>query len=379
MMLLCFWSGIFSFLLLPVIFENSGYSKSAIGMLLGTIPIGTLLGRVLVPRLYNHLSIRNLFRSGLLIFVVLLIGYASLEKFFLFFPLFIIHGFLISIFDLGFPEWVYFHYSGAEEHGNGFNFISIWPSIAFGIGPFLSGYVYKNHGTIPLFIFIACCFLAACGLSHFIQLPAHKHVQKTTMSWNIIGKKENWLCFFTMFIFGFVSSSNNTFLFLLSAERAFFTNPGFYFTVLALGVFSSKMIGIWLFRRTQGYQLIFVVCLCLGILQLFLPNIGQRILFIPVLFISGLFLGIVIPYLMQKVHSFNQNNHRYSIAFLFAMLDIGVMTGNHVTGYLIRVTGKMQTLLTSWAGCYIICSLLILFYRHYLGKNVPKEDLKPML
>ncbi len=354
-----YWLGLFSTAIFPLYYKDIGFSNQKIGFLCSAIPIGALICRFIAPWFYNFFHLKTLIRivigSTILIYMI----FMHVRSLSLYFLLSFFIGFFISIYDLYGPEWVYYHFKDKKKHLWGFNFISIWSSVAFILSPSIGTFILKTFGHKSFFYSVIFYYFVSFIFTFFLNLPLVHHIQKSIFNLKSVFKKSNISAFLILLIYFVVTSSTNTFYILLLRKRGTFLNEGFYFTANALGVFISKIAGIYLYKKDLKYKFILGIFSYTFFLQFILPWIKNPYVILMVSFIMGLGGGMIIPYIMGVILKNNRQTHRFSMSVLFGMIDLGNMIGNNFTGFLTTFF-KIPFILSFISIFYLISCIIIL-------------------
>lgn len=328
-----FWIGVFSFFILPLHFNRLDFSYRQIGILIGSVSIGAIIGRLINARFFIFFSIKKMVRGALLFFVLLCIGMIFTAHFHILALLLFLFGYCVSIVDLSTPEWVFTHYP-EHKYSPGYNFIQIWPALSIAIAPLIGGFIYLNVGAPAFFLVMASCFVGSFIFSFIIILPQKSRQKALPIFSPLMFKKINLVVYLIMLLHLLVLGTNNTFIILHLDHLQLFENPGIFFTVGAVGISLSRITGVYLFQKSRGFLFLIPIFFLLSLSQFLLPTLYYPLAIILLSFFMGFIEGFILPALMSVVSNHNPGYQRYSIALLLVMLDAGTIAGNLFAGHM---------------------------------------------
>ncbi|MDJ0659205.1 MAG: MFS transporter [Crocosphaera sp.] len=337
---LCFWISITTLLpTLPTYIQSLGGTRSEIGLVMGSFAIGLLLSRTALGYLADKNSRKLVLYIGVIVAGLAPFGYLLIQSVFPLIAVRAFHGVSIAAFTTAYSALVV-DLSPLKNRGELIGYMSLVTPIGMSIGPALGGFVQEFLGYSILFITSASSAFLGLFLIVFIQEKSSTHHHKSA---HIQGKSRSFKQMLTthalvipasiLFFIGLLFGTLVTFLPLFLEDANLEFNAGLFYTVAAIGSFSSRFFAGSASDRYGRGPLISVSLLCYFVSMLLLTQAitGTQILLAGLL--EGIGAGTLIPMIIALISDRSSASERgrvYSVCL--GGFDIGIALGGPLVG-----------------------------------------------
>ncbi|MEM7712134.1 MAG: MFS transporter [Cyanobacteria bacterium P01_A01_bin.68] len=330
---LSFWASLASLLpTLPLYIEDIGATKQQIGIIMGSFAIGLLLFRPLLGQLADKRGRKIVLMIGLLSAAIAPIGYNFVQSIPILFVIRAFHGISIAAFSTAFLALVA-DIAPVENRGELIGYMSLTNPIGMAIGPALGGYLMETYSYTALFTLSTA--LACFGLLFSLPIinptvEAQEQVINSDSSfWLKLLAPRIRIPAILLFIIGLTLGNLHTFvtLFIKSAEVDL--NPGFFYTVVAMASFCSRLFSGKASDRFGRGLFITSSLICYTLAMLILWNANSSVEFLLAAIVQGIGGGTIIPMISAMI---TDRSYSYERGRTFGLCMIGFDIGVALAG-----------------------------------------------
>lgn len=339
---LFFWISITTLLpTLPTYIKYLGGTRSQIGLVMGSFAIGLLCSRTLLGYLADTKSRKLVLCIGIFVAGLAPLGYLLIQSVF---PLIIVravHGISIAAFTTAYSALVV-DFAPVQKRGELIGYMSLVTPIGMSMGPALGGFIQEFSGYTALFITSASFGFSGLILVSFIkENPRNHHHQISESNGKIrnfkqmVSSRSLIIPALILLMIGLLFGSLITFLPLFLQENNLGIGAGLFYTVAAIGSFSSRIFSGPASDRYGRGPLITVSLLCYFVSMILLTQAtnSQQILFAGIL--EGTGAGTLIPMIIALISDRSSSYERgrvYSVCL--GGFDMGIALAGPVVGSL---------------------------------------------
>jgi MFS family permease len=347
---------------LPIYLSRLGSKETEIGVLIGIFFVSSLVFRPFVGKALLTIPERLFMMAGALLFAITSIAYLWAPPFWPFLIVRVFQGISLGVIHTAAVTLIA-NISPEAHRGQGLGYFFLAPTIALALAPSL-GIFLINRFSFTL-LFLVCSGISLCSLLFSRQLGRKQvaPLENASMNGNFL---ISWKAL--------PSSISNFFLHIIwGALIAFFplyaislgvTNPGFFFTAIAIMLISGRALGgkmLDLYSRER-------VILCF----LFIHIISMTVLFfaksLPMFILAGAILGIGCAFLVPSLMAYTLDRagspRGPAIATFTAISDLGVALGPVVMGIVIHMTSYPTMFL-----CLVLTSFININYFYFFVRK----------
>ncbi|WP_107668185.1 MFS transporter [Cyanothece sp. BG0011] len=339
---LFFWISITTLLpTLPTYIKYLGGTRSQIGLVMGSFAIGLLCSRTLLGYLADTKSRKLVLFIGILVAGLAPLGYLLIQSVFPLMAVRAVHGISIAAFTTAYSALVV-DFAPVQKRGELIGYMSLVTPIGMSIGPALGGFVQESFGYTTLFITSAGFgFLGLCLVS-FIQEKSKVHYQHTS---DAKGKIRNFkqmvsshslvIPALILLMIGLLFGTLITFLPLFLQENNLGFSAGLFYTVAAVGSFSSRIFSGPASDRYGRGPLITVSLLCYFVSMILLTQATDSRQILLAGIFEGIGAGTLIPMIIALISDRSSSYERgrvYSVCL--GGFDIGIALAGPMVGSL---------------------------------------------
>ena len=341
---LLFWASLASLLpTLPLYIEDIGATKQQIGLIMGSFAIGLLLFRPLLGQLADKRGRKIVLMIGLLSAAIAPIGYNFVQSIPILFVIRAFHGISIAAFSTAFLALVA-DIAPVENRGELIGYMSLTNPIGMAIGPALGGYLMETYSYTALFTLSTAlaCFglLFSLPIINPIVEAQEQAINSDSSFWLKLLAPRIRIPAILLFIIGLTLGNLHTFvtLFIKSAEVDL--NPGFFYTVVAMASFCSRLFSGKASDRFGRGLFITSSLICYTLAMLILWNANSSVEFLLAATVQGIGGGTIIPMISAMITD-RSYAHERGRTFGLCMIgfDIGVALAGPIFGGIAQQIG----------------------------------------
>ena len=341
---LSFWASLASLLpTLPLYIEDIGATKQQIGIIMGSFAIGLLLFRPLLGQLADKRGRKIVLMIGLLSAAIAPIGYNFVQSIPILFVIRAFHGISIAAFSTAFLALVA-DIAPVENRGELIGYMSLTNPIGMAIGPALGGYLMETYSYTALFTLSTAlaCFglLFSLPIINPIVEAQEQAINSDSSFWLKLLAPRIRIPAILLFIIGLTLGNLHTFvtLFIKSAEVDL--NPGFFYTVVAMASFCSRLFSGKASDRFGRGLFITSSLICYTLAMLILWNANSSVEFLLAATVQGIGGGTIIPMISAMITD-RSYAHERGRTFGLCMIgfDIGVALAGPTFGGIAQQIG----------------------------------------
>ena len=341
---LLFWASLASLLpTLPLYIEDIGATKQQIGIIMGSFAIGLLLFRPLLGQLADKRGRKIVLMIGLLSAAIAPIGYNFVQSIPILFVIRAFHGISIAAFSTAFLALVA-DIAPVENRGELIGYMSLTNPIGMAIGPALGGYLMETYSYTALFTLSTAlaCFglLFSLPIINPIVEAQEQAINSDSSFWLKLLAPRIRIPAILLFIIGLTLGNLHTFvtLFIKSAEVDL--NPGFFYTVVAMASFCSRLFSGKASDRFGRGLFITSSLICYTLAMLILWNANSSVEFLLAATVQGIGGGTIIPMISAMITD-RSYAHERGRTFGLCMIgfDIGVALAGPIFGGIAQQIG----------------------------------------
>ncbi len=369
---LFFWASLASLLpTLPLYIEDIGATKQQIGFIMGSFAIGLLLFRPLLGQLADKRGRKIVLIIGLLSAAIAPIGYNFVQYVPLLLVIRAFHGISIAAFSTAFLALVA-DIAPVENRGELIGYMSLVNPLGLAVGPALGGYLMESSGYTALFILSTG--LACLGLLFSIPIinpivEAQEQVINTDSSfWLKLLAPRVRIPAILLLIIGLTLGNIHTFVTLFIKSTGADLNPGFFYTVVAIASFCSRLFcGKASDRFGRGlFITLSLMCYTLAMLLLWTANSSEDFLLAATF--QGIGSGSVIPMISAMITD-RSYPHERGRTFGLCMIgfDVGVALAGPIFGGIAQQIGYRNI----FGFNSVITLIAIIIFITFSSQNLP--------
>ena len=330
---LSFWASLASLLpTLPLYIEDIGATKQQIGLIMGSFAIGLLLFRPLLGQLADKRGRKIVLMIGLLSAAIAPIGYNFVQSIPILFVIRAFHGISIAAFSTAFLALVA-DIAPVENRGELIGYMSLTNPIGMAIGPALGGYLMETYSYTALFTLSTAlaCFglLFSLPIINPIVEAQEQAINSDSSFWLKLLAPRIRIPAILLFIIGLTLGNLHTFvtLFIKSAEVDL--TPGFFYTVVAMASFCSRLFSGKASDRFGRGLFITSSLICYTLAMLILWNANSSVEFLLAATVQGIGGGTIIPMISAMI---TDRSYSYERGRTFGLCMIGFDIGVALAG-----------------------------------------------
>ena len=322
---------------LPIYLSRLGSTEAEIGVLIGIFFFSSVVLRPFIGRALTKIPEKNFMTIGALLFALTSAAYLFASPFW---PLLIVRlfqGFGFACFGTA-SFTLIANISSKSHRGQSFSYFFLGINLAGALGPSL-GMFLINHFSFN-FLFLVCLSLSLCSLFITHKLGRREvaplqdsssedgfFLSRKALSPSIIG-------FFAFFIWGAITA-----FFPLYAIGQGVTNPGLFFTTMAVMLILGRALGGRLLDLYSRERII-LPCLFTYIISMVILAFSKTLpMFILVAAIWGIGIAFLMPSLMVYAVEHAGSSPGPAMGTFTAISDLGMSLGPVIMGIIIHTTG----------------------------------------
>jgi MFS family permease len=355
---------------LPIYLSRLGSRETEIGVLIGVFTVSSLVLRPLVGRALLKIPEKRLMMIGAAVYGLSSIAYLLALPFWPFFAVRFFHGIGYAFFYTA-SFTLIANISPEAHRGQSLSYFLVALNLSLALGPSLGMFVINRYSFTLLFW--ACFGLSLCSLWVVSKLGKREKVPVDDASarGQFFLSREALLPSTLSFIF-FINWGALTAFFPLFAVNQGMANPGLFFTILAIILILSRILGAKLSDRYSSDRVL-SPCLVLLVASMVILAFSKSLLmFILVAIVWGMghafFYPALVVYVLERVGA----SRGLAMGTLTAMSDLGMFVGPAIMGIVIHLT-SYPVMFLSLAFLGIVNLSFFHFYLKRRKGNLPAE------
>jgi MFS family permease len=347
---------------LPIYLAGLGSSEIEIGVLLGVFFFCSLICRPFVGRALSRTPERKFMILGSSLYVLASMAYLFSPPFWPFLMVRVLHGIGFGFFHTS--SFTFIANTASKAHrGQNLSYFSLSMTLSSALAPAI-GILLINRFNFTL-LFLLCLGLSFCSLLVTNQLASKQSLRLQASS------PEDGLFFNPKAIPASVTNSIS--LFMWGALAAFFplyavdhgiTNPGLFFTTVAIMLFLGRSIGgriLDLYKRES----VILPCLIAYILSMVILAFSETLpMFILVAVIWGIGNAFSMPSLIAYILDRVSSSTGPAMGTFTAISDLGFSLGPVIMGIIIHMAGYQVMF-----SCLALTGIINLTYFHFFVRE----------
>jgi MFS family permease len=322
---------------LPIYLSRLGSTTVEIGFLIGIFGVSSLVFRPFIGRALIKIPEKKFMIAGALLFVLTSVAYLFAPPFW---PLLIVRVFQgIGFAFFSTASFILITNISPEAHrGQSLSYFLLAPNISLALAPSF-GMFLINHFSFTI-LFWVCVGLSLCSLfitnklgkRQVAPLEDSSAEDGFLLSWKAL--PPSMIGFSNHFIWGAITT-----FFPLYAINSGVSNPGLFFTAIAIMLILGRALGgriLDLYNRER----VILPCIMTSIISMGILAFSKtQPMFILVAAIWGIGPAFLIPSLMAyALDRVDSSRRGPAVATLTAMLDLGISLGPVIMGLVVHLT-----------------------------------------
>jgi MFS family permease len=349
---------------LPIYLTELGSNEREIGLLIGILAVAALASRLFVGRALHEHREKTVMMVGALLSVVTFLALMIFRPFWPFLVIRFLQGIAIACMDTAAFAAI-ISVTPLAYRARALGYFMLAPSLALAIAaPF--GMFIINQYSFPV-LFLSGAGLALCSLFMSWKVEGQKiaisHKTAPSYSTSFINLKivaPALTSFLQLFVWGSVSA-----FFPLYAIQCGVTNPGLFFTAMAVMMVAGRLFGGRIMDTCNKEKLI-VTFLPSVVVVLIVLSLSKTL---PMFIFVGAFWGIgaafFVPMSMAYALEYSGSSDGAAVGTFRAISDLGLGLGPVVTGIIIPFTGYP----VMFRCLALICLINMSYFHFYVRKR----------
>jgi predicted MFS family arabinose efflux permease len=324
---------------LPIYFSRLGSGERLVGMLVGVTGVASLVSRLLVGGFLRKYSEKRAMIFGAVLFSLTFPATILFRSFWPLLVVRILQGIAFASMHTAAITYAISVIPSAYR-GQGLAYFMLVPNLAMAmVAP--SGMFVINQYGFTIF-FLSCTALSVCALFLTWKEKEHETVPQPEQraptasiflpEWKIIVPA--LANFLQMFVYGALTA-----FIPLYALRCGITNPGLFFTAMAVAMITGRVFGGKILDTYDKEKIIMVLILISMIAIVILSFSKTLPLFILVGFLWGVGAAFFMPACMAYSLEFAGSSSGAAVGTFQALVDLGMALGPVIMGLIIPISG----------------------------------------
>lgn len=343
---LLFWACLASLLpVLPSYVQDSGASDHEVGIVMGGFAVGLLAFRPKMGQLVDTRGRKVVLLLGITVATIAPLLYSLTESTWMLLGIRVFHGLSIAAFTTSYSTLVA-DLSPPENRGELIGYMSLVNPIGMAIGPALGGYVHPLIGNQRFFFVCAGLGAGSWLVSSMVRSTpvleaAHDAANRAQLSsWKLISNDRFRIPTFNMLAVGIAFGILSVYLPLFVKQEGFAMNVGLFYTMAALGSFSTRLVA-GKASDTVGRGLfitIGLICYLASMLMLIFAQDVTTVLAAG--FVEGCGGGTMLPITIALITDRAQPQERArAFSLCIGGFDLGIFLAGPLVGFMTAAIG----------------------------------------
>jgi len=353
---------------LPIFLSRSGSTGTDIGVLIGIYFFSSLVLRPFIGKALLKIPEKKFMIAGALLFALTSVGYLFAPPFWPFLIVRLLQGIGFAFFHTASYTMIA-NISPKAQIGQSLSYFYLGFNLSGALAPPL-GIFLINHFSFT-HLFLTCLGLSLCSLLITVKLerrqaaPLQDSSNEDTsfVSWDAL--PPSIVSLMTLFIWGAITA-----FFPLYAINHGVTNPGLFFTTIAVMLILGRTLGGKMLDLYSKERII-LPCLTTYIISMVILTFSKTLpMFILTAVIWGMGHAFLGPTLAAYALDRSSSSRGSVIGTFMAMSDLGMSLGPVIMGIVLHKTNYSITFL-----CLVLASLINLNYFYFFVRK--KEPSNP--
>jgi MFS family permease len=320
---------------LPIYLSRLGSTEVDIGVLIGVLGVSSLVSRPFIGRALLKIPEKNFIIAGAILFAFTFGAYIFALPFWPFFMVRVVQGIGLALFFTASLTFIS-NISSDAHRGQTISYYLLAVNISLAISPIFGMFII-NHYSFT-FLFLICLGLSLCSLLVANKLGKRQvsPLEDSTEEGFLLSRKalpSSLMSFFFHFAWGALTA-----FFPLYAINHGVTNPGFFFTAVAIMLILSRALGgkiLDLYSRER----VILPCLVACILSMAILAFSKSLpMFILVAVIWGIGHAFLFPSLLVFAVDKMGPSRGPAMGTFTGLSDLGMSLGPAMMGIVIHLT-----------------------------------------
>lgn len=340
---------------LPLYLKGLGAKEDEIGILIGVFFVSSLVLRPFIGKALTRIPEKNFMMAGALFFAFTSVSYLFVSHFWPILIVRLIQGVGFSFFHTASFTMIV-NISSKEHRGQSLSYFYLAINIAGAIGPSFGMFLINRFSFRVLFLI--CVILSLCSLMISWRLRKREITQADDLSLddgfflNCKAIPSSIIGFLSLFIWGGLTT-----FFPIYATHHGVSNPGIFFTVIALMLILGRALGGKLLDLYSKERII-LPCIVASIISMMILSFSKTIL---MFILVGIIFGVGHAFLMPSMVLYTLERVGSSpgpiMGTFTAITDLGICLGPTLMGIILRLTSYKNMFL-----CLALVGLINLVY-----------------
>jgi predicted MFS family arabinose efflux permease len=324
---------------LPIYFSQLGSSERLVGMLVGITGVASLISRFLVGGFLRKYSEKKAMIFGAVLFSLTLPATILLRPFWPLFAVRIFQGIAFASMHTAAIAYA-INVIPPAYRGQGLAYFMLAPNLAMALVAPSGMFVINRYG-FTIF-FLSCTVLSVCAFFLSWREKEHRTVSVPEQSapvasiflpeWKVV--IPGLANFLQMFIYGALTA-----FIPLYALRCGITNPGLFFTAMAVAMITGRAFGGKILD-TYNKEKIILVLIFISMIAVVILSFSKTLpLFVFVGFLWGVGAAFFMPACMAYALEFAGSSSGAAVGTFQALTDLGMALGPVIMGLVIPISG----------------------------------------
>jgi MFS family permease len=337
---------------LPIFLARSGSKEAEIGVLVGAFGASSLVCRLLVGGILVRYSERRVMMVGALLFGLTFFALMVFRPFWPFFVVRILQGVSFACVDTAALAFV-INITPLAYRGRAIGYFVLAPPFSQAIAPVFGLFLINHYDFIVLFL--ACGGLCLCSFffSHRLKrrgsaVPDAGASPRSTL----FLERKIIVPAIPSFLQGFVWGALMAFFPLYALERGV-TNPGLYFSAVAVMLITARTLGGGILDTYSKEKILLMSMFTSMVAVVTLSLSGTLVMFVVVGLLWGTGSAFFFPASMAYALEYAGSSGGTAVGTFRALSDLGVTLGPIIMGIILPLTGY-RTMFLSLALIFLI-------------------------
>jgi MFS family permease len=322
---------------LPIYLSRLGSKETEIGILIGSFTVSSLVLRPFAGKTLLRTPEKKIMIFGGLLFGLASVGYLAAPPFWPFLLVRLLQGIGYAFFYTG-SFTLIANISPEAHRGQSLSYFLVALNLSLALGPSIGMFLINRFGFTPLFIVSSGLSLGSLLITSRLGdgqvAPSEDSSIATSSFLSREALRPSVMSFFFFFIWGALTA-----FFPLYAINHGVENPGLFFTVLAIMLILSRILGARLSDLYSSERVI-LPCLITFIISMVVIAFSKTL---PMFILAGVIWGIghayfypaLVVYVLDRVGS----SRGLAMGTLTALTDLGIFLGPVLMGIVVQLTG----------------------------------------
>ena len=349
---------------LPIYFARLGSAEMEIGVLVGIFGASSVVFRLVVGSALLRYSEKSVMMFGALLFAITFLASIVLRPFWPFFVVRFFQGIAFACIDTAALAFI-IKATPPANRGRAIGYFVLAPVFSQAIAPSLGMFLVDQYSFA--FLFLICTGLSLCAFSFSWNLEGQEIVRPDNESSAhdalFLERKivvPGILSFLQQFVWGGLIA-----FFSLYAIRCGITNPGFFFSAVAVMLMAGRILGGRIFDAYSEEEII-LVCILTSIAAMVILSFSKTLsMFIFVGLLWGTGSAFFFPASMAYALDYANSSGGTAVGTFRALSDLGLALGPMIMGIIIPLTGYRAMFLC----LALVCLINLVYFQFYVRKR----------